>query len=63
MAGSKRCFINIGDTSVNVHLVTIGSAAENDLVFNQQKGTGYSPWIGFYNSGKQGQFAWIIDFL
>ena len=49
----------IGDTSVNGHLVTIGSAAENNFILSQLKNDGGSPWIGFYNTGKQGQFAWV----
>ncbi len=56
---AKDISFYIGDTSVNGHLITITSAAENNFIFNQIKGTGYSPWIGFYNTGKQGQFSWV----
>lgn len=35
------------------------SAAENNFIFNQLRGSGYSPWIGLYNTGKPGQFGWV----
>lgn len=43
----------------NGHLVTIKSAAENNLIFSQIKNSGYSPWIGLSNTGKPGRFRWV----
>jgi hypothetical protein len=56
---AKDIAFYIGDTSVNGHLLTITSAAENNFIFNQLRGSGYSPWIGLYNTGKPGQFSWV----
>ncbi len=56
---AKDISFYIGDTSVNGHLVTLTSAAENNFIFNQIRGSGYAPWIGLYNTGKPGQFGWV----
>ena len=49
----------IGDTGVSGHLVTITSAAESGFLMNLTYGTGLTPWIGLYSTGKPGSFRWV----
>jgi hypothetical protein len=49
----------IGGPGFNGHLATLTSAEENNFVYNQIKGSGYSPWIGLFNTGRQGRFRWV----
>ena len=44
---------------VNGHLATITSDEETNLIFNQIKNSGYSPWIGLSSTGRQGRFRWV----
>ncbi len=48
----------VGGNGVNGHLVTITKAEENDFIFKQIKGSGYSPWIGL-SSTRPGRFRWV----
>lgn len=42
------------------HMVTINSAEENAFIYSNFKSTNkYDPWIGLYNTGIQGTFAWV----
>jgi len=42
------------------HLVTITSQGESDFIFQTfPQGMVYGPWIGLYNTGQLGQFAWV----
>ncbi|MDH7461866.1 lectin-like protein [Chitinophagaceae bacterium 26-R-25] len=42
------------------HLVTITSQGESDFIFtNFKQGIVYGPWIGLYNTGDLGKFAWV----
>ncbi|MBV4360473.1 lectin-like protein [Pinibacter aurantiacus] len=42
------------------HLLTVNSAGENDFIRTKLKQEdGYGPWIGLYNTGTLGQFAWV----
>lgn len=43
----------------NGHLVIINSAKETNLIFSQIKNSGYAPWIGLSNTGRQGRFRWV----
>jgi hypothetical protein len=41
------------------HLVTINDAAENNFIYtNFRQTNNYGPWIGLYNTGTPGSFAW-----
>jgi len=50
---------SLGGRGVNGHLLTVSSLAENNLILSHIKGTGYSPWIGLFNTGKPGRFRWV----
>jgi hypothetical protein len=43
------------------HLVTITSAEENMFIYNnlRQPDDDWGPWIGLYNTGTPGSFAWV----
>ncbi len=49
----------LGDTSVDGHLVTITSASESNFLISLTTGTGLTPWIGLYSTGKPGSFRWV----
>jgi hypothetical protein len=47
-------------TSVGGHLVTITDAGENAFIYNKfRQVDNYGPWIGLYNTGTMGSFAWV----
>lgn len=42
------------------HLLTVNSWEENDFIrTNFKQVNNYGPWIGLYNTGKLGEFAWV----
>ena len=45
--------------SVGAHLLTIGNAAEKDFVFTNLNQSNSAGWIGLYNTGTKGNFAWV----
>ncbi|MEJ7768971.1 MAG: choice-of-anchor Q domain-containing protein, partial [Chitinophagaceae bacterium] len=46
-------------TEVGAHLVTITSATENSFVHNYINQRFSTAWIGLYNTGNPGNFAWV----
>jgi hypothetical protein len=48
-------------TTLGGHLVTITSAEENMFIYNnlRQPDNTWGPWIGLYNTGTVGSFAWV----
>jgi len=41
------------------HLVTINNEEENNFIYNQIKGSVYSPWIGISTKGRPNRFGWV----
>ncbi|MEO6316300.1 MAG: lectin-like protein [Chitinophagaceae bacterium] len=49
----------IASAAVNGHLVTITDAAESDFIKAQLPQPDFGAWIGLYNTGSVGSFAWV----